>query len=417
MIKIKPYYDHPAHKKIFDRYLYLAALVLPFPPEAVIGDEKLTVDGKEITAETVLQERLQQYKKDIKSENAIKYNKALEAYSIDSIISSPKDEVELFKEKQLLAAKVIQEASPELYEYLYETDDKSISPADVPPMKKEHVRRLLTVPMNNLDDDLKKIGQIDGETIKTINKDTYRRTKSDELQDFVFRYESFSKRDQTFQLLKDMDVNVCPYCNRIYTVTLTEKGHRSRPQFDHYLSKSKYPYFAISLLNLIPCCGLCNQAKSNKEDQILYPYFEEMGTDVMFRTKAENGLTYLTGCPSAEDEFSIELEETDSISSELQEKVQKSKDVFHLTQLYNEHKDYVLYLYRKRYMFSDEYLQMICDSFPEMAGKFDELKGLLYLMDLEKEQWGRRPLAKLTHDIDLQITEEQGKIEDLTDIT
>ena len=408
MIKIKPYYDHPAHKKIFDRYLYLAALVLPFPPEAVIGDEKLTVDGKEITTETVLQERLQHCKTQL-GKKSKKYKDALAAYSINSKL---KGGAELFDQEQLLAAKVIQEASPELYEYLYETDDKSISPADVPPMKKEHVRRLLTVPMNNLDNDLKKIGQIDGETIKTINKDTYRRTKSDELQDFVFRYESFSKRDQTFQLLKDMDVNVCPYCNRIYTVTLTEKGHRSRPQFDHYLSKSKYPYFAISLLNLIPCCGLCNQAKSNKEDQILYPYFEEMGTDVMFRTKAENGLTYLTGCPSAEDEFSIELEETDSITPELLEKVQKSKDVFHLTQLYNEHKDYVLYLYRKRYMFSDEYLQMICDSFPEIAGKFDELKGLLYLMDLEKEQWGRRPLAKLTHDIDLQITEEQGKAED-----
>ena len=408
MIKIKPYYDHPAHKKIFDRYLYLAALVLPFPPEAVIGDEKLIVDGKEITTETVLQERLQHCKTQL-GKKSKKYKDALAAYSINSKL---KGGAELFDQEQLLAAKVIQEASPELYEYLYETDDKSISPADVPPMKKEHVRRLLTVPMNNLDNDLKKIGQIDGETIKTINKDTYRRTKSDELQDFVFRYESFSKRDQTFQLLKDMDVNVCPYCNRIYTVTLTEKGHRSRPQFDHYLSKSKYPYFAISLLNLIPCCGLCNQAKSNKEDQILYPYFEEMGTDVMFRTKAENGLTYLTGCPSAEDEFSIELEETDSITPELLEKVQKSKDVFHLTQLYNEHKDYVLYLYRKRYMFSDEYLQMICDSFPEIAGKFDELKGLLYLMDLEKEQWGRRPLAKLTHDIDLQITEEQGKAED-----
>lgn len=408
MIKIKPYYDHPAHKKIFDRYLYLAALVLPFPSEAVIGDEKLTVDGKEITTETVLQERLQHCKTQL-GKKSKKYKDALAAYSINSKL---KGGAELFDQEQLLAAKVIQEASPELYEYLYETDDKSISPANVPPMKKEHIRRLLTVPMNDLDNDLKKIGQIDGETIKTINKDTYRRTKSDELQDFVFRYESFSKRDQTFQLLKDMDVNVCPYCNRIYTVTLTEKGHRSRPQFDHYLSKSKYPYFAISLLNLIPCCGLCNQAKSNKEDQILYPYFEEMGTDVMFRTKAENGLTYLTGCPSAEDEFSIELEETDSITPELLEKVQKSKDVFHLTQLYNEHKDYVLYLYRKRYMFSDEYLQMICDSFPEIAGKFDELKGLLYLMDLEKEQWGRRPLAKLTHDIDLQITEEQGKAED-----
>lgn len=408
MIKIKPYYDHPAHKKIFDRYLYLAALVLPFPPEAVIGDEKLTVDGKEITTETVLQERLQHCKTQL-GKKSKKYKDALAAYSINSKL---KGGAELFDQEQLLAAKVIQEASPELYGYLYETDDKSISPANVPPMKKEHIRRLLTVPMNNLDNDLKKIGQIKGENIKTIKTGTYKRKKSDELLDFVFRYESFSQRGQAFRLLKDMDVNVCPYCNRIYTVTLTEKGHRSRPQFDHYMSKSKYPYFAISLLNLIPSCGLCNQAKSDKEDHILYPYFEEMGTDVMFRTKAENGLTYLTGCPSAEDEFSIELEETDSITPELLEKVQKSKDVFHLTQLYNEHKDYVLYLYRKRYMFSDEYLQMICDSFPEIAGKFDELKGLLYLMDLEKEQWGRRPLAKLTHDIDLQITEEQGKAED-----
>lgn len=403
MIKIKPYYDHPAHKKIFDRYLYLAALVLPFPPEAVIGDEKLIVDGKEITAETVRQERLQQCRTQL-GKKSKKYKDALAAYSIKD---RPKDETELSAQEQLLAAKVIQEASPVLYDYLYETGKKGACPADVPPMKKAHVRRLLTVPMNDLDNDLKKIGQIDGENIKTINGDTYKRKKSDELLDFVFRYESFSKRGQAFSLLKDMDVNVCPYCNRIYTVTLTENGHRSRPQFDHYLSKSKYPYFAVSLLNLIPSCGLCNQAKNDREDRILYPYFEEMGTDVMFRTKAENGLAYLTGCPSAEGEFSIELEETGSITPELQEKVQKSKDVFHLTQLYNEHKDYVLYLYRKRYMFSDEYLQMICDSFPEMAGKFDELKGLLYLMDLEKEQWGRRPLAKLTHDIDLQITEER----------
>lgn len=413
MIKIRPYYDHPAHKKIIDRYLYLAALVLPFPPEAVIGDEKLTVDGKEITAETVLEEHLQRCRKYL-GKKAEKYRDALAAYSITG---TPGDEQELLAQEQLLAAKVIQAASQDLYGYLYETGNTGVSPAKVPPMNKEHVRRLLTVPMNALDADLKRIGQITGEhkrpiqskTINgSINGKIYKRQRSDELLDFVFRYESFSQRAQAFRLLKDMDVNVCPYCNRIYTVTLTKNGHKSRPQFDHYMSKSKYPYFAVSLLNLIPCCGLCNQAKSDKEDQILYPYFEEMGTDVLFRTKAENGLTYLTGCPSAQDEFSISLEKKEGTAQELREKVENSDEVFHLTELYNEHKDYVLYLYRKRYMFSDEYLQMICDTFPEMAGRFDELKGLLYLMDLEKEQWGRRPLAKLTHDIDLQITEERN---------
>ena len=173
MIKIKPYYDHPAHKKIFDRYLYLAGLVLPFPPEAVIGDEKLIVDGKAVTAETVLQERLQQCRTQL-GKKSKKYKDALAAYSIKG---RPKDETDLFAQEQLLAAKVIQEASPKLYEYLYETDDKSISPENVPPMKKEHIRRLLTVPMNDLDDDLKKIGQIKGDNIKTTTGGTYKRKK------------------------------------------------------------------------------------------------------------------------------------------------------------------------------------------------------------------------------------------------
>ena len=85
-----------------------------------------------------------------------------------------------------------------------------------------------------------------------------------------------------------------------------------------------------------------------------------------------------------------------------------SDKVFHLTQLYNRHKDYVLYLYRKRYIFTDDYLRTICKNFPDMAGSDKELKGLLYLMDLDKGQWGRRSLAKLTHDIDQQITEGEG---------
>lgn len=130
MIKIRPYYDHPAHKKIIDRYLYLAALVLPFPPEAVIGDEKLTVDGKEITAETVLEEHLQRCRKYL-GKKAEKYQDALAAYSITG---TPGDEQELLAQEQLLAAKVIQAASQDLYGYLYETGNTGVSPAKVPPM-------------------------------------------------------------------------------------------------------------------------------------------------------------------------------------------------------------------------------------------------------------------------------------------
>lgn len=396
MIKIQPYYAHPAHKKIFDRYLYLVSMALPFPPQMVIGDDMLDVDGRQLRADTFLD---QTGKRPLKRSKA--YVEALSAYGIKY---APRDEAGQFEQDQLLAARIIQESSPELYAYLFKADNKYAWPLDVPPMKRENVRRLLTVPMNCLDNELKGIGKIRGKTVKTAGI----RDKSEDLLNFVFRYDSFSRRNQTFHLLKDMDVNVCPYCNRIYTVTVTKKGHKSRPQFDHYKNKSNYPYFALSILNLVPSCSLCNQAKSSKEEEVMYPYFDEMGTNVMFRTKAEAGLTYLTGCQSAEDEFRIELEVLEGISEELRRKVECSDKVFHLTQLYNRHKDYVLYLYRKRYIFTEDYLQTICKNFPDMAGSYKELKGLLYLMDLDKGQWGRRSLAKLTHDIDQQITEGEG---------
>lgn len=60
-----------------------------------------------------------------------------------------------------------------------------------------------------------------------------------ELVDKVFRYDSFSKRKCAYYILYDINVGVCPYCNRQYTFTL--KSRKIRPQFDHYYPKSIYP--------------------------------------------------------------------------------------------------------------------------------------------------------------------------------
>ena len=38
-----------------------------------------------------------------------------------------------------------------------------------------------------------------------------------------------------------------------------------------------------------------------------------------------------------------------------------------------------------------------------------DVKTLMYLMDISKENWGRRSLCKLTHDIDKEITAVMGK--------
>ena len=56
MIRILTYKEHPRGKEILDRYLYLAAYILPFPPGDVLGTDTLEVDGKVITSGNFCQE-------------------------------------------------------------------------------------------------------------------------------------------------------------------------------------------------------------------------------------------------------------------------------------------------------------------------------------------------------------------------
>jgi hypothetical protein len=222
----------------------------------------------------------------------------------------------------------------------------------------------------------------------------------------VFRYDSFSKHKFAIRLLKLIGVSVCPYCNRMPTVTLSIESGKSRPQFDHYLSKLVHPWFAISLLNLVPSCGLCNQTKSDRKGQVLYPYAEEMGTQVRFHTEIEKGVRFLVGVDRTEDEFSVSL---DFINSQLphdyMRRVNTSKEYFNLVGLYNSHKEYILHIFKLRYVYSDAYLMELHEHFPEMFSSMEDIKSFIYLLGFAKDEWGLLPFSKLTHDIDLEITQ------------
>lgn len=41
--------------------------------------------------------------------------------------------------------------------------------------------------------------------------------------------------------------------------------------------------------------------------------------------------------------------------------------------------------------------------FPELFSSEEELQGLVFMSDLRKDNWGKRPLAKLTHDIYVEL--------------
>lgn len=383
MIRILTHEEHPNGQAIFDRYLYLAAYVLPFSPEDVLQDDIVDIDGQKIFAWNFKAKsgKVPRRRND-------KYKSLLKTYKVAGSDSSIQQR---YWEDQLLAAKLIWYADCDLYDYLYQVNNRGIEPVSPPPMRRENLRELLTVKMDLLSAELKNIGK--------INK-----TYSKLLQEEIFRYETFSQNKHAVKMLESMDVNVCPYCNRLYTMTITKDGSKSRPQFDHYKSKSEYPYFAVSLMNLVPSCGLCNQSKHDKEEAVLYPYSDEMGLDSVFRTSPETGLNYLTGNQGAIDEFSVVLDiVNDSLPDKLKQKILNSDDIFNLTELYNKHKDYILYLFWKNYIFTDEYLQELCKEFPEAFQSVQDAKSMMYLMDIDQKYWGRRSLGKLTHDIDMEI--------------
>ncbi|QNH22924.1 hypothetical protein HEP73_03873 [Xanthomonas sp. GW] len=75
-------------------------------------------------------------------------------------------------------------------------------------------------------------------------------------------------RDHYDQILLSPPYKKCPYCSLGQATTL-----------DHYLPKSRFPQFSVSVANLVPSCRDCQSKKGrdyavNKTTQTLHPYFD-----------------------------------------------------------------------------------------------------------------------------------------------
>ena len=256
----------------------------------------------------------------------------------------------------------------------------------------EQVKKLLCADRKAMQEYIKLFGKFSDE------KDE---KKSKLLLERIFRYENFSNRKAAYKILKQMDVRVCPYCNRQYTVTL--KSGEVRPQFDHYYPKSLYPYLALSVFNLVPCCSICNMAKTKLDtdtDPILYPFSEEFGYDVFFTTERWKNTSLPQYIRGLTDKFDIKISNPKGV---LKEEVNKQIDKLHIEKLYKEHKDYVQDILKHNYVYTDKRLNELCKTFPDLFHSVDEAKSFIYLTGMEKGDWGKRPLGKLTSDIVRQL--------------
>ena len=218
--------------------------------------------------------------------------------------------------------------------------------------------------------------------------------------------------------MEKLGVKVCPYCNRLFTTTVNTKGHRIRPQLDHFRNKSKYPFLALSINNLVPACGVCNLLKLDKDrNDLIYPYDEDFETeDYVFKTNipASHSVPALEGVPLKEDDFQILMARRNpdipTQDKERLERVKHSIQELSISELYQSHRDYVVFLYRQRYILTKQLAQDLFNQFGNVNGKklFDSVEDVEHvftLMHTDYVNWGNRPLAKLTRDITAEIDE------------
>lgn len=268
---------------------------------------------------------------------------------------------------------------PKLYQILYDANGN---------VRKDEIKKILLSSRQELEKYINRIGEfseIEGECLLKN----------------IFKFNSFSKRKVAYEVLKIIDVDVCPYCNRQYITTI--QSGKVRAQFDHFYPKKKYPYLALSIFNLIPCCSVCNTAKSNlntAKEPILYPYEEEFGYDIFFNIRVKNKRDYVRVLQGISDEFEIIINNPSN-----NDKVERQRKKLHLDELYNEHKSYVEDLLKNQYINTPERIQDLERMFPKLFDSQTDIKNIIYMSDIKKENWNRRPLSKLTFDIDAHIPE------------
>lgn len=210
-------------------------------------------------------------------------------------------------------------------------------------------------------------------------------------------YTDFSDSDLGYVWGERLGVKTCPYCNRSYIFTVTS-NHKKRPEYDHYYPKSSYPYLCASIYNIVPCCKICNSAKSkadpfDPDHGIIYPFTEEFGYDINFVVEYKEVMGLLDG------KISISIK-PNAHGYSLFSRIQDGISRFSLEDLYNSHADYASDLIRLLHIYTPSFVQSLMQTYPEiLRGGVEDVKNLLFITYLEKEQWGERVLAKFTHDV------------------
>lgn len=259
----------------------------------------------------------------------------------------------------------------------------------------DKIKNILVGEVPYLEKAMVKIGQIESIEIQ---------------KEFERVYTNFSNRKYGYQWAEKLGVTVCPYCNRsyIFTVKKDARNGKARPQYDHFFPKSIYPYLALSMYNLIPSCAVCNGGKSNVDSfkdqkvQYLNPYVEGYGTKTVLQITPKKKKDRIHSYVGLAEEYTVKPESAPDVDKDAAKRIQNTWDLLKLGPLYEKHSDYIRNILRAKQIYTEEYLNQLIKSFPGAFDDMDDLRNVVYFNYLDEEKWGKRILAKLTHDLEAE---------------
>lgn len=186
------------------------------------------------------------------------------------------------------------------------------------------------------------------------------------------------------RLMASLGVRTCPYCNRNYITRYGVKGRKSTADLDHFYQKEQYPLFALSLFNFVPSCPVCNSRMKNVHpaDDTMYPYEEGFGDDVHFelryakKYKSSEKILHIWQAMSKFDYNDIEIKAVidPGIDSERKRRIEKSKELFHIEEVYADHKQDALEAALRTRIYCEGSYENFCR---KLFNEFDK-KGMRY---------------------------------------
>lgn len=234
----------------------------------------------------------------------------------------------------------------------------------------------------------------------------------------VFDYDKFIDKDDcpnwnAYTLSEMLGINVCPYCNRLFTLTIIKSSRTapynldriSRPELDHFYLKSIYPFLRLSFYNLVPSCHVCNSTlkgdKNMKVETHIHPYTLGFEGILEFTT----GLSvddYLNNGACIDSIYLSEVKHPKP-HKDLLKKANANKSMFELEVIYNQHRDIAEEIFSKSFNNTKGSVAGLATLESDNGAKlFSDPKDFYkWLVGnyMSSQDFYKRPLAKFQHDI------------------